>query len=240
MVISGMNLGLLVGPFLGGIVYDRAGYNAVFEMILGFIAFDFLLRLGMIEKRSALRSDRSNETNPQVKKQPVSTQVVKPRHPKTSAGGNAKPIGEEHDERSPLLHRESNQPNAWLGNTFPTMTILIHSPRLMAAIGGSFTQTMLVTAFDPILPLFVHRTFGWGPTGGGLIFLTICLPALLGGLTGALADIYGPKFVSLIGFAIAIPSLAALSAITYDAIFMEVLLCVLLTFSGKYFPPSLR
>ena len=71
----------------------------------------------------------------------------------------------------------------------------------------------------------------------GLIFLTICLPALLGGPSGALADIYGPKIISLIGFTITIPSLAALSVVTYDALFMEVLLCVLLTLAGVYLLP---
>ena len=91
---------------------------------------------------------------------------------------------------------------------------------------------MLVTAFDPILPIFVNRTFGWGPAGGGLIFLTICVPAVLGSLSGALADVYGPKLISLIGFTLAIPSLAALAAITHDALFMKVLLCILLTLAG--------
>lgn len=73
----------------------------------------------------------------------------------------------------------------------------------------------------------------------GLIFLTICVPAVLGGLSGALSDVYGPKLISLIGFTVAIPSLAALSAITHDALFMKVLLCVLLTLAGECHIPLL-
>ena len=52
-VLSGMNFGALIAPFLAGIVYARVGYYAVFGMILGLIGVDFLLRAVMIEKRTA-------------------------------------------------------------------------------------------------------------------------------------------------------------------------------------------
>ena len=228
-----MNSGLLVGPFLGGIIYDIAGYHAVFEVLLGGLAFDFLLRLAMIEKQSVAPQATLEASSPPNIKSAARPQIGNISRGSATTCSKVDALGDRSHEETPLLHLEAVKAQNWFTTTFPTMTILVHSPRFMAAVGGSFTQTMLVAAFDPILPLFVHRTFGWGPTGSGLIFLAISLPSLLGSLAGALSDAYGPKSVSLIGFAISIPSLAALSAITYNATVMKVLLCVLLTLVGK-------
>ena len=43
----------LVAPLVGGIVLARVGYDAVFEITLGLIALDILLRLIMVERHTA-------------------------------------------------------------------------------------------------------------------------------------------------------------------------------------------
>ncbi|KAK7545441.1 MFS transporter-like protein [Phyllosticta citricarpa] len=48
-----MSLGILLAPLLGGVVYDRAGYNAVFAMTYGIIGLDIVLRLVLVEKKIA-------------------------------------------------------------------------------------------------------------------------------------------------------------------------------------------
>ncbi|KAF2494284.1 MFS general substrate transporter [Lophium mytilinum] len=53
----GMSLGLLVGPLLGGVVFERAGYNAVFGMSYAIIGLDIILRLALVEKKVAARWD---------------------------------------------------------------------------------------------------------------------------------------------------------------------------------------
>lgn len=50
-VFSGMELGVLVSPFLAGTVYQGAGYLAVFAMIFGVITLDVVLRFFVIEKK---------------------------------------------------------------------------------------------------------------------------------------------------------------------------------------------
>ncbi|MCJ1378827.1 hypothetical protein MMC17_001926 [Xylographa soralifera] len=112
------------------------------------------------------------------------------------------------------------------------MSCLLSSPRLAAAVYGCFTHTTLIAAFDAILPLFVKRTFGWTSTGAGLIFLAITIPSLLGVVFGALSDRYGPKIVSLIGFAITIPALACLGLVTGPVLSQQALLVVLLAIIG--------
>jgi MFS family permease len=48
-----LNLGLTLGPLLGGIMYDRVGWYGIFGVGFGILIIDILLRLVMIEKSVA-------------------------------------------------------------------------------------------------------------------------------------------------------------------------------------------
>lgn len=264
-VLSGMNLGTLIGPFLAGIIYSRLGYYAVFAVVLGVIAFDFCLRLLMIEKKTAAKwmlggenfRQPSNETGAVV---PVSSYTATTTYSgsdgssKTRSGreqeqaeDNQTLISEPPDETSILLPRKVPPPppkkkSSWFSRNFPTMTLLLSSPRLRAAIYGCFTSATVTATFDAILPMFVKRTFHWNSAGAGLIFLAITVPSLLGTAIGGISDRYGTRRVSLVGFALTTPSLALLGVVRDDMLVNKVLLPVILVSVGKYetispFPP---
>lgn len=48
-----LNLGLSLGPMLGGIVYATVGWFGVFALGFGFLTLDIVMRMVMIEKRVA-------------------------------------------------------------------------------------------------------------------------------------------------------------------------------------------
>jgi MFS family permease len=48
-----MSVSILGAPVLGGVVYEKAGYYAVYYMAFGIVALDILLRLLLIEKKIA-------------------------------------------------------------------------------------------------------------------------------------------------------------------------------------------
>lgn len=50
---SSIALGFLLGPLLGGLVYNAAGYNAVFAMAFSIIGVDLVMRVAVIEKKVA-------------------------------------------------------------------------------------------------------------------------------------------------------------------------------------------
>jgi len=52
---SAITLGFLLGPLLGGLVYNAAGYNAVFAMAFAIIGVDLVMRVAVIEKKVARR-----------------------------------------------------------------------------------------------------------------------------------------------------------------------------------------
>ena len=140
MVLSGLNLGLLMGPFLAGIIYDRAGYYAVFGTILAILAFDFLLRLVMIEKQYAMQW---RTPNPDSQNEESIRHARIAESQKNSAGTissyTRKSIGDDY-ENTPLLHDKSDRTKPWFQARLPTVAILLRSPRLMTAIGGSFSK----------------------------------------------------------------------------------------------------
>ncbi|KAI9790924.1 MAG: hypothetical protein M1816_004685 [Peltula sp. TS41687] len=242
-VLSGMNVGGFVSPLLGGIVYARSGYYAVFSMALAVIAFDLILQISMIEKGTAAKWFKEDTHEPpsldvnanQREDERTETRghSSSPDSSPTGVGKQAskQPLMDPH-ESSPLLHRKTKSSTSWFAKKFPIMAILLGSPRLRAAVYGCFTHTTLVSAFDATLPLFVERTFGWDSAGAGLIFLALSSPSILGTLFGVLSDRYGTRRVSLSGFALTTLCLALSGLVMHDSMGDKVLLCVLLTFIG--------
>ena len=232
-VLSGMNFGLLVSPFLGGLVYEKLGYYAVFYTSFGVTAFAFLWRLATVEQETAAKwfgVERLEET-------PV-TGFVSHEDTHHDSGCSTLALDEqrrhswEPTEGTALLRDDLQQPASRLAGKYSTMATLLGSPRLRAAVYGSFTLFVLTTAFDGILPLFVIRTFNWNAAGAGLIFLAITCPSVFGVVFGLLSDQFGPKRVSLTGFVITTLSLGLLSLTAKNSTSSQVLLCVLLAFIG--------
>ncbi|MCJ1231454.1 hypothetical protein MMC12_008131 [Toensbergia leucococca] len=251
--LSGMSVGIMVGPFLGGIIYANAGYYAVFAVILGVIAFDFILRLFMIEKKAAARwtegssstdgtkygtfSDDANGSNP-----PISGDDHEPPQSDLVASNgrtndenlpnpwihDAEPASTSHTKR-PSMAKHLVE---WLMERFPTTYVLLSSPRLLAAMYGGFVHISLVSSFESILPLFVQRTFRWDSSGTGAIFLAISIPSLASSLVGALSDRFGTRKVVLGGFAVSTIALALLSLVTHNSVGQIVFLCALLALIG--------
>ena len=206
-VLSFANAGFLTAPLLGGIIYGKLGYNAVFFVMLGLVIVDVALRLSMVEKKTA--KDWRARSN-------------------LKAGS---------DEEDPLLAHSSNLQTQTASTAFkrriPTTIILLKRPRILAALLAVLLAQSLTTSFDGVLPLFVYRTFGWDSTRAGLLFLALFIPTLAAPLAGTLSDKYGPRSVTASGFILAAIMLALLPLVTHDSHGQAVLLCVLLAALGK-------
>lgn len=51
------SVGIVIRPLLGGVVYTRAGYYAVYAMVFAFLIFDIASRLVLIDARVARKRD---------------------------------------------------------------------------------------------------------------------------------------------------------------------------------------
>ena len=255
-VLSGMNGGALVAPFVAGAVYEHAGYYVVWSVCLGVIAFDFVLRLSMIEKgvarewlvpqhRTADGAEQGATADSNERRRLLPDEESIPREPDHEASRapsayNTVTQGVEDSFTEGTVKVDKTRTLSWFKTKAPAMATLLGSPRILAAVYGCFTHTLLISSFDAVLALFVKRTFLWSSTGAGLIFLAITIPSTLGAFIGMLADRYGTKVVALFGFAFTIPSLAFLGVVTDESIAHQAALVVLLVACGKTFHPVIR
>ncbi|MCJ1398388.1 hypothetical protein MMC11_001586 [Xylographa trunciseda] len=209
-VFLSMSLAFLVAPLLGGIVYARAGYYAVFYIAFGVIVLDISLRLLLIEKKVARK----------WLDEPVAAASPPPAEP-SSLDTDLSPA-----PPAPL------GPLATPRFRLPPIVTLLASRRLLSALWACLVQATLTTAFDSVLPLYAQATFGWTSTGAGLLFLPLIIPSFAAPLIGFLADRHGPRYLAAAGFLLAAPPLILLRLVAADTVAQKVLLCALLALVG--------
>lgn len=178
-----MSLGVLVSPLLGGVVFEKGGYNAVYAMAYALIGLDIVLRLFMIEKKVAVRWLEPDEAA--APPDDAAAQQVETGRPIVAvsaekdleadrgvADGDSRGTAQRARSRSP--HQPSRFPSHASGTEreekrtrLPPVITLLKSRRLLSSLWGVLAQAALLTAFDSTLPLFVRQTFGWNSTGAG-------------------------------------------------------------------------
>lgn len=210
-VASSYSLGILSAPLLGGVVYERAGYYAVYGMTFGIIGWDIVLRLLIIEKKEADKWRDGTRTD-----RPAAETVV------------GEVVSEKEEMQAALA--ETHLPKQ--KRKLPTMVILLKSRRVLAAFAGIFVGASSMGAFDSTLPIFVNRTFGWNSLGAGLIFIALIIPSFAGPLIGHWTDKYGPRWLAAGGLVMALPFWVLLRLVEHDNMRQIVLLCALLAFLG--------
>lgn len=220
--LSSSSFGLIVSPLLGGIVYAKAGYTAVFAMALGLIIVDILMRLVMIEKKTAAKYEPQGSTLENGLYGTFS-------HPDQEDHNASRGPGEPPNDPAltPLLKK---QPQG--GSRMPTIIVLLGIPRLLAAIYGIFVNVAILAAFDGVLPLYVKRVFHWDSLAAGLIFLCVAIPALTGPLVGKMSDRLGPRWIAVAGCSLTAPPLILLRFVVNDTLEHKILLCGLLICCG--------
>ncbi|KAL9121496.1 MAG: hypothetical protein Q9187_001941, partial [Circinaria calcarea] len=206
-----ISIGELAAPVLGGVVYAKAGYGGVFGMGFGLVGLDFLMRVLVIEKKTAKlyslesRVDVDGDT----------------------ADGHAP--GEERETGRSDSHAHALQPPSspsscpkeesqwrirasqprWL-RRLPILYCL-SSPRLLVAQLAALLQATLLSTFDATLPIEAGALFGFGALQAGLLFVPLVAPyLLLGPVFGWLVDRHGTKPAAVWGFLWLIPPLILL------------------------------
>ncbi|TGZ77703.1 MFS general substrate transporter [Ascodesmis nigricans] len=226
IVSVALSLAMFLAPLLGGLVYHGGGYFAVFGMAFGLLGLDVLLRVVVIEKKTATKYE--SPVTPTVMEN-ANEETEKPQ----AAPGPSLSLKSttETKEVEPLPERPTTKWQRLKARLPPVITLLCH-PRLDVALWGSCMQAILMTSFETTVPLFVNETFGWNSVGGGLVFLSLVIPTFLGPLVGKICDRYGPRFVATLGFIVGCPPTILLRFVSQNTMGHKVLLCALLFLVG--------
>lgn len=255
--LSGMGVGILVGPALGGFVYANAGYFAVFWTLMGIIALQFVLTIFMVESKTADKYTTSSKKEEGYGTFPDGSKA-KDQHSISGLDNGARLSADDTTASSSTLlakardepeggtaHNPSTSQSGREASLDPTKTSsiepsklgpvlkrLLGSPRLLTAIYGSFLYVSLFAGIESILPNYMHQAFGWDSSRAGSVFLAISVPHLMTPVMGALSDRLGPRKVVLSGFAFATTSIALLALIRQSDVGHVVLLVALLLCFG--------
>ncbi|KAL8882134.1 MAG: hypothetical protein Q9192_007638, partial [Flavoplaca navasiana] len=219
-----ISIGELAAPVLGGVVYKKAGYPGVFGIGFAILAIDFIMRLLLIEKKTAAKWEKQdNGTEDHANRQDDGTAT-----------------GEDGDdnEEEPLL-RKKEQDNykvpdgqSKVVRSFPILYIL-KDPRLLVALLLAFNQATLLATYDATIPTEAEQLFGFDSLKSGLLFIALVLPyLLLGPIAGWLVDRYGPKPAAVLGFGYLVPVLILLRLARPGGTPEIVLFCALLSLCG--------
>jgi MFS family permease len=141
-VYLAMSMGLLLGPLLGGVIFDKAGYDAVFAVAYAIVAVDVALRLVAVEKKVA-RKWEEPEVAP-------GTELEQRDGEETAA-----------PDEGQLIPRT--------GRKAPSVVTLLKSTRMLVSLWCSIVMATLMTSLDAVLPLYVRATFEWTSLGAGTI-----------------------------------------------------------------------
>ncbi|TVY94326.1 putative MFS-type transporter [Lachnellula willkommii] len=249
--MSMSSFGLIIAPLFGGVVYHRAGYMAVFLMILGLIIVDIVMRLFMIEKKHAqkyLKSSPTNEasgyttfsndhTDERINGAThQSTDYSTPRNEDLLAIPEDNTRIESNETTALLSNKKSNHKSkpaiATKAGQLPTIIVLLLSPRVSSNIYGIFVNVSIQATFDGVLPLFVKNTFHWNSLDAGLIYLCLAIPALAGPFVGQLSDRFGPRWIAVLGCALTSIPLFLMRLVEENNTQHKVLLGCLLVLTG--------
>ncbi|KAH7138537.1 MFS transporter-like protein [Dendryphion nanum] len=257
-VSMGMSLGILIAPMLGGVVFDRAGYNAVFGMCYALIGIDIVLRLLLVEKKVARRwasevERRTSEVGNAVEgpmndvsRDEGPTGAQQKRHEENTRPVAQEPLTRQGIEKGKTITSQQSEPinacsashpageamHARLRDRMPPLLSLLYSRRLLSALFGSIIQAALLTSFDSVLTLHAVRIFGWSATGASLLFLPLVIPTFLAPVFGWLSDRIGGRYPAALGFLLATPPLVCLRFVDENTRKDKVLLCALLALTG--------
>ena len=225
-------IGVAAGPLLGGVVYARGGYYAVFAMAFALLGVDIVLRFLLIEKISVRGWENDSVSTAVEVPSPecLGLESVSISGEEKAPTARSSPIREEQGRQ---VEEESMAPRAVSApRPYPVVIELLVSRRLLAALWAIFVNAIFYNSFDAVLPLYAHRTFNWYSTGAGLLFLPILAPQLLSPLPGWVSDRYGAKYPTAVGFLLTLPGFVMLRFVSHNTVSQVVLMCGLLALIG--------
>lgn len=197
-----MSFGGFAAPVLGGVLYDKSGYGSVFGLAVGIIGIDFIMRLVLIEKKTAAKYQNSlvQGTADQCEYEARNDDA------ETGAANEEDTLlPKQIDETYKIKHT----PNKFL-QLIPIL-YCFRNPRLLTALTLSLIQATFFAVFDATIPTEAQTLFGFNSLEAGLLFIALEVPCLIvGPIAGWAVDKYGTKPVAVFGFTWLVPALALL------------------------------
>lgn len=229
---AGYSIGGLIAPFIGGVLYKHAGYNAVFGIGFGVIAVDATLRLLVIEpkKTEAEGHDETVSVSSQILPLPITPESSLSTEKEGNSLFDVSFAAGQQDLPRRSLSTSTEQ--TLRTDTSSTLTdaqeisrkrrrpfvTLLRSRRMLFNFALNAVNSMIISGLNVTLALFVQDQFHWDSQGAGFIYIALTSPTLLQMIYGRCVDRFGPRWPATIGLLIGIVPFACLRFVEQDSI----------------------
>ncbi|KAJ7923010.1 major facilitator superfamily domain-containing protein [Mycena leptocephala] len=186
LAMSGMAIGFLAGPPIGGALYSRFGFRGPF--ICGIIVslVDLIGRLLIIERKDALRWNID----------PAAVVPSVDRDEEKSADGPVNPAPPTQQSDHTIVRL----------SLVGVIARLFRSSRAVVVITVTFLYGIIYSAQEPTLPLHLQDIWGLNSTKVGLVYLAGVVPTFFSApLAGWYSDRRGVEWLSVICITLALP-----------------------------------
>ncbi|KAK0189482.1 MFS general substrate transporter [Armillaria mellea] len=214
IAMSGLSLGALVGPPVGGGLYTRFGFRGPF--IFGIIAafLDLTFRFLIIEGKSISK--------------PQTRTIEKPDNE----------IALETNDNNLTDDIEVQEKKV---SFVQVLRLLFQSHRALAAAFLTFVYGIVYSTQEPVISGHLNRVWGLNSSKVGLVLLASVIPTLFTSpLSGWLADIRGAAIVIIISLILSVPWYVVIIIDGHLALFVTAFACAYLFASGVLSPLSVE
>ncbi|KAL8700891.1 MAG: hypothetical protein Q9201_005211 [Fulgogasparrea decipioides] len=246
------SLGLLVGPAVGGPLYECGGYFATFIPAFVLIAIEIGLRFVVVVPKRG-QSEKEEDKRQEEEEGSRVTLLVKGYTANPLYGTSFPPQADIENIRTSASSENdtkcttSQQPDHDLKSpsTTPTrnpLALLLSSPRILIACLALFIINTVLTAYDATIPIYIHTTFSLPASSASLLFLIIVAPFILSPISGSITDRYGPKSLATLGILITVfpvLGLAYVNASTPHAFSIIAIMLSIIGFANAMCLPAL-
>lgn len=226
-------LGMFLGPFLGGVVYEKVGYYPVFYVCFGILSADVALRFFMLEKSQlhVLRHKRAIE---------LSQQDASTLSPELQTYMNRYidfvddyPVVQARQEE---LQKEFGTYITMFGRRYrvPVIFALLKNIRVANGVFLGIALAWAMTSIDSTVPLHLEKIFHFNSLQVGLVFLALAVPSVFEPIIGKVSDRFGSKYIISIGFLLLAPCMILLRLPTHKSKDQIVLFVALLALVGFF------
>ena len=210
-------------PTIGGILYRKAGNAGVFGLAIALIAIDFLLRLLVIEKKTALKYQNSFSTSTNS----IGEDELRDGNETTQPLLSGQKV--QQDTLSRYVFR--NEPSPWLKKI--SILACVHDPALLTAWLVGLIQSLIIAAFDSTIPIIAPDYYDFDSMDVGLLFLAFGCPFFIfGPIAGWAVDRFGTKIPTVLGYIYLVPVLLCLRFVRPGSTPQVAIYAVLLSLNG--------
>ncbi|ORY87390.1 major facilitator superfamily domain-containing protein [Leucosporidium creatinivorum] len=202
-VMIGFSVGQLIGPPIGGVLYERLGYRAPFVFALCLVFADMVLRLLVVEKHVAVKwveaglVDIPNFEAPGYLS-PAAKEKLAKAEGKT-VEELSEPTGVQSQEQDPTTDKK--EATTWTGFLTVCTSMRPVTLFLLTALNGITLGGLL----DSAMTLYLENQYGMNSLGAGLTFMGLVVPTLfVSPIAGWACDRWGAKGIAVFGVALSI------------------------------------